>query len=136
MMIVDTSALLAFFDRAEPAHSAVAAAIGAGHEILVLSTYVLGEVDYLVSTRHGVSAELAVLDELTGGAWELACLDPNEIRAARDLIARYAGQRIGLADASIVVLAQRFGTRIVVTLDRRHFDLLRTSTGDVLTIVP
>jgi len=41
--------------------------------------------DYLVSTHHGVTAELAVLDELTGGAWKLACLDPDEVRAARDL---------------------------------------------------
>jgi hypothetical protein len=36
----------------------------------------------------------------------------------------------------VVVLAERFGTRIVATLDRRHFGLLRTSTGEPLTIVP
>ncbi|MHA6798134.1 hypothetical protein [Bounagaea algeriensis] len=28
-----------------------------------------------VATRHGVKAELAVLDELAGGAWELATVD-------------------------------------------------------------
>ncbi len=135
-MIVDTSALLAFFDRAEPTHSAVSAALGAGHAPLVVSPYVLAEVDYLVSSRHSVAAELAVLDELSGGAWELASLDIKELRAARSLIARYPDQRIGLADASVVVLAERFGTRTIATLDQRHFRVLRTSAGEPLTIVP
>ncbi len=135
-MIVDTSALLAFFDRAEPEHLAVSAALEASDSPLVVSPYVLAEVDYLVSTRHGVPAELAVLDELAGGAWELPCLERTDVRAARDIIARYSDQRIGLADASIVVLAERFGTRTIATLDRRHFGILRTSTGEALIIVP
>ena len=96
----------------------------------------LAEVDYLVSTRHGVPAELAVLDELAGGAWELVGLERTDVRAARDIIARYSDQRIGLADASMVVLAERFGTRTIATLDKRHFGVLRTSTGEAFTIVP
>ena len=135
-MIVDTSALLAFFDRAEPEHLAVSVALEASNSPLVISPYVLAEVDYLVSTRHGLQAELAVLDELTGGAWELVGLERTDVRAARDIIARYSDQRIGLADASMVVLAERFGTRTIATLDKRHFGVLRASTGEAFTIVP
>jgi hypothetical protein len=37
-------------------------------------------VDHLVATRHGVDAELAVLDELTGGgAWEPTRFDASTI---------------------------------------------------------
>ncbi|WP_454299230.1 PIN domain-containing protein [Salana multivorans] len=68
-MIVDTSALLAYFDAGEPAHRSVAAVIDAATSPLVVSPYVVAEVDYLVLTRHGTAAELVVLEELAGGAW-------------------------------------------------------------------
>lgn len=135
-MIVDTSALLAFFDSAEPRHPDVARAIEVAGELMVVSPYVIAELDYLVATRHGVQAELAVLDELGGGAWELACLDVAELRTARTIVDRYADQRIGLADASNVVLAQRFGQTSIATLDRRHFSVLRALDGSALTLVP
>jgi uncharacterized protein len=41
------------------------------------------------------------------------------------MIAKYRDQEMGVADASIVVLADRYHTRTIVTLDRRHFDVLR-----------
>jgi predicted nucleic acid-binding protein len=41
-------------------------------------------------------------------------------------VARYADLDVGLADASIVVLAARHDTRDVLTLDERHFRAVRT----------
>ena len=67
-MIVDTSALLAYFDRREPDHAAVAKVLEGSTEPLVVSPYVVAETDYLVATRHGIDAELAALAELAGGA--------------------------------------------------------------------
>jgi predicted nucleic acid-binding protein len=52
------------------------------------------------------------------------------------VIEQYAGQGIGVADASIVVLADRLGTRTIATLDRRHFEVLRPLAGGRFTIVP
>ena len=52
------------------------------------------------------------------------------------MIERYADQEIGLADASIVVLARRHGTRTIATLDRRHFDVVRPLDGGRFTVVP
>jgi uncharacterized protein len=135
-VIVDTSALLAFFDRSEPDHAAVAAAIARTTEPLVVSPYVVAELDYLVATRHGVEAELAVLDELASGAWDLAAFSPPDLVAARQLVERYADQAVGVADASIVVLAARYETRRIATLDHRHFDVLRPLDGGRFKIVP
>ncbi len=80
--------------------------------------YVLAEVDYLVATRKGVDAELAVLAELSGGAYELAGMDAPEVAAARQVVERYRDLGIGLAEASLAVLAQRYRTRTILTLDR------------------
>ncbi len=49
---------------------------------------------------------------------------------------RYSNLAIGLADASIVVLAQRHGTRDVLTLDERHFRALRVSGGKRFRVLP
>jgi uncharacterized protein len=135
-VIVDTSALLAFFDTDEPDHAAVAAILETATEPLVVSPYVLAELDYLVSSRLGVSAGLSVLSELAGGAWDLAALDTADLEEARAVVERYADQSIGLADASIVVLAARYQTRTVVSLDRRHFGVVRPIDGGSFEILP
>ena len=135
-LIIDTSALLAYFDASEPDHAAVEKELGASTDLLIVSPYVVAELDYLVATRHGVNAELAVLDELTGGAWELANFDVDDVKQARSIIAKYGGQDIGVADASNVILADRYRTRTIVTLDRRHFEVLRPLTDGQFTLLP
>jgi uncharacterized protein len=135
-VIVDTSALLAFFDVDEPDHSAVSEVLEDATEPLIVSPYVVAELDYLVASRLGVAAELAVLRELAGGAWDLPSITAEELSQATSVIERYADQRIGVADASNVVLANRYRTRTIVTLDRRHFDVLRPLTGGRFVVLP
>jgi len=135
-MIVDTSALLAFFDADEPDHDAVSRVLDAATEPLVVSPYVVAELDYLVGSRLGVSAELAVLTELAGGAWDLPAFGVEDLAEAGSLVERYADQSIGVADASNVVLAARYQTKTIVTLDRRHFAVLRPVAGGRFTILP
>jgi predicted nucleic acid-binding protein len=135
-VIVDTSALLAFFDTDEPDHAAVTAVVETTTEPLVVSPYVVAELDYLVASRLGVSAELAVLRELAGGAWDLAAFGTEDLAKAHAVVERYADQSIGLADASIVILASRYQTRTVVTLDRRHFGVVRPIDGGSFKILP
>ena len=136
-MIVDTSALLAFFNAREPDHEAVSAAI-ADHDdgLLVVSPYVVAELDHLVATRISVDAEIAALNELSSGAWELAELGAEDLRSASAVIAKYRDQNIGVADASIAVLADRYRTKQILTLDRRHFTVLRPIHGGRFSILP
>lgn len=136
MIVADTSGLLAYFNRLEPAHEAVSRIIDEQGDDLVVSPYVLAELDYLVATRHGVPAELAVLSELARGSWILAEFASEHLERASDVIDRYRDQDIGLADASLVVLAHEFSTRRILTLDRRHFDVLRPLDGGRFTVLP
>jgi uncharacterized protein len=135
-VIVDTSALLAFFDRDEPDHRAVSDILVGATEPLAVSPFVVAELDYLVASRLGISAELAVLRELASGAWDLPAIDAEDMTRASAIIERYADQRIGIADASIIVLAARYRTRTIVTLDRRHFDVVRPLNGSRFTVLP
>lgn len=136
MTIADTSGLLALFNRTEPEHEAVRKLVAEIDDPLVVSPYVVAELDYLVATRVGIDAELAVLEELSGGAYELAHVGADDLARASDVIARYRDQSIGIADASIVVLAHRFRTREILTLDRRHFGVLRPLSGGRFKLLP
>lgn len=136
MVIVDSSAVLAAYLDCEMLHADVKVALDAADAPLVLSPYVIAEVDHLLLQRRGVMTELAVLRDHAGGAWELAQFDEADLNAATDVIAKYADEDIGVTDASIVVLAKRYGTRTIATLDRRHFEVLRPLDGGWFTIVP
>ncbi len=135
-MIVDTSAILAFFDRDEPDHEALTAVLSQSSEPLVVSPYVIAEVDYLIGSRLGMAAEVAALRELAGGAWVLATIDAIDLARTEPILERYADHAIGVADASNVVLADRYQTTTIATLDRRHFSVLRPLSGGYFAIVP
>jgi predicted nucleic acid-binding protein len=83
-----------------------------------------------------VAAELAVLAELASGAYELATFDATDVQRAAEVIERYRDQALGVADASIAVLADRFGTRELLSLDHRHFDVVRPIAGGRFTLLP
>lgn len=135
MIIADISGLLAFFNRNEPAHAAVVGALDAHDGHLVVSPFVIAELDYLVATQLGLAAELTVLSELAGGAYDIASFSASKLRSCADVIAAYPDQEIGVTDASLVVLADRFETNRVLTLDRRHFDVLRPLAGGHFELV-
>lgn len=136
MIIADTSGLFALFNRKEPDHHAVAKAVGEETEPLVVSPFVLAEVDYLAATRLGVAAESAILEELSSGAYQLAAFTQADLISARNIIERYGDQQIGLADVSLLVLADRHRTRSILTLDHRHFDVVRPLSGGRFRILP
>jgi len=136
MLICDTSGLLPHFNASDPDHAGVRAAVESDPGPFVVSPFVLAELDYLLVTRRGVDAEVDVLAELAGGAWELPAFGRGDLGAATTLMERYRDQAIGLTDASLVVLADRFRTRSVLTLDRRHFDVLRPLSGGRFRLLP
>lgn len=103
---------------------------------LILSPFVLAELDYLLLSRGGVNSELTFLDDVSRGGYELAIVERKDVVACRDIIRDYFDIPIGIADASLVVLAERYRTRRILTLDRRHFSALRTSRGEPFELLP
>jgi uncharacterized protein len=54
----------------------------------------------------------------------------------RRVARRYRDLELGLADASIVVLAERFGTRRLLTLEERAFRSVTPLQGGQFTLLP
>ncbi len=136
MIVLDTSGLLAAIDASQQHHAAAAGALLAATPPLLVSPFVLAELDYLLATRVSIEAELAFLGEIARGAYRLEPLSGDDIAAARDLVDRYRDLGIGIADASLVVLASRHATRDVLSLDQRHLRAMRLPDGSSFRILP
>ena len=136
MIIADTSGLLTLFNRTEPQHAEVRKLVARLDEPMVVSPYVVAEIDYLVATRVGVETELEVLAELGGGAYVLPDIGGDDLARIVDVLGKFRDQGIGVADASVVLLAERYRTRSLLTLDHRHFDVLRPIQGGRFRLLP
>jgi predicted nucleic acid-binding protein len=125
MILVDTSGLLAAIDASQRHHLAAAAALRESGGPYLLSPFVLAELDYVVSTRVSQDASLALLEQVADGAYRLEPMSAGDVAAASVVVDRYRDLQLGLADASIMVLAERFRVWDVLTLDERHFRPIR-----------
>lgn len=136
MILLDSSGLLAAIDASQRDHKAAAKALAAAQPPLLLSPFVLAELDYFLATRVGTHAEAALLDEVASGAYQLEPFSRGDVAAALATINDYADLAVGLADASIVVLADRHNVSEVLTLDERHFRALRRRNGAAFRLLP
>ncbi len=135
-LVVDAGALYAQADADDPRHIAVRAILEAEREAIVTTELAVAEADYLILDRLGPQVELAFLDDLTEGTYLVECLDRAQLTVAREVVTRYLDLRIGLADASLVVLAERYATRRLLTLDERAFRAVAPLQGGHFTVLP
>ena len=102
----------------------------------MLSPFVLAELDCFLGGSVGIDAALDFLRDVESGAYDLAAFGTNDVAEARTIMHRYRDLAIGLADASLVVLAGRYGTERILTLDERHFRALRSPRGRPFELLP
>jgi uncharacterized protein len=135
-ILVDTSGLYAFIDADDRHHLDVRRYLEESSEALVVPVTVLPEIDYLVTSRLGVRVELAMLRTLASGEIQLEPLTPVDMRRCIELVETYADSDIGLVDASIVAIAERLRILQVLTLDQRHFRMIRPRHCPALDLLP
>lgn len=136
MILVDTSAVLQLVSSTGLLHEDVHRIVDELAGPFLLSPFVLAELDYMLGKRHGQASQLALLGEVVEGAYELAEFSGSDVERAAAVMRRYADLRVGLADASIVVLAERHGSTDVLTFDRRHFRAMRGPGGRPFRLLP
>jgi predicted nucleic acid-binding protein len=87
VILLDTSGLLAPLDAAQLQHAAAGACLAAARLPLLLSPFVLAELDYLVAARVGAGARASLLAEVERGAYLLETICsrpmPDEPRSQR-----------------------------------------------------
>jgi hypothetical protein len=133
-VLADTSGLIALLDR-DDRHYQAAIDVARANTLTVPST-VLPEVDYLVSKYLGEAVAQAFIQDLADGYFNYLTVELEDIRSALDVMTRYKGVPLGLVDASLVALAERYHLPSILTLDRRHFSLIKPRGLEYLELLP
>ena len=136
MIVVDTSVILAYMNSADEHHERVRNWLLEADDDLVTTPLIVAEADHLVATRGGRAAASALRADLAAGAYVVDWW-PQAITTAVRVADRYADMPLGLADASLVALAERHETVDVATLDERHFRAVRPlAAGAAFRLLP
>jgi len=96
---------------------------------LIVPQLVVTEVTYLLGTRLGVESEIRFLGDLAAGNFLPEPVAPADWLRIAELVGRYRDLPLGTVDASVVAAAERLSVGAVGTLDRRHFTIVRPTSG-------
>jgi predicted nucleic acid-binding protein len=100
----------------------------------VIPALVVAEVTYMAGRRLGTAPEAAFLRGLA--EFDIEAPSPEDWPRIAELVEQYADFPLGGADASVIALAERLGTDVVITFDRRHFSAVRPRHCVALRILP
>jgi predicted nucleic acid-binding protein len=135
VIVLDTSGIIAAYNRQDRAHRASHEILAHTGEHMVVSPLVLAEVDYLATKYLGPAAALTVLGELERTTSVVPFVN-DDLRQAAAVLERYMDMNLGLTDAANVVIAGRYKTTRLLTLDG-HYRAIRPLTGaDGFTTLP
>ena len=132
--VVDSGPLYAAVDADDDDHARCLEVLQRADLDLVVPALVVAEVAYLVGRRLGAGVEAAFLRGLAELEVEAPIVE--DWTAIAELVERYGDFPLGGTDASVAVLADRLGTDLIVTLDRRHFGAVRSSSGRPFRLLP
>lgn len=110
--------------------------IEAADEPLVIPAPVLVEVDYWIHARLYPGVLVALLEDITSGAYLVEELRAEDYGRVRQVCDRYADSDVGFVDAAVLAIVERLNEPKLATLDRRHFGLLRPRHVDALKLLP
>ncbi|TMD85524.1 MAG: PIN domain-containing protein [Chloroflexi bacterium] len=132
--VVDTGPLYAAVDQDDQDHGRSVAVLQQPGLRLVIPALVIAEACYLIGTRLGAAIEARFVATMTG--FEVRAPEPQDWQRIGALVERYKDFPLGGVDASVVVLADRLRTRVIITLDRRHFGAVRGMGGHPFQLLP
>jgi len=135
-LVLDTGVLYAILDGKQPAHDSCLRLVAEANERLIVPDPVLVELDYLVRKTTTVETWRRFVDQVVDETYGIFPLGGEALVRAAELEVEYADLNLGFVDASVVAVCEQLSEERVATLDRRHFSIVRTKFGRLLSIVP
>jgi hypothetical protein len=133
--LLDTGFLLAVLDADDKYHDVSSLALDEESQP-ALPDVVLPELAYLTQRELGSSALAEFLRFVAKGELTIERTQTSDLSRAADLLEQYADNHIDFVDCVIVAIAERLNITRIMTLDRRHFSIVRPKHCPVFEIVP
>ena len=116
-----------------------AALISEAGEDLVVPALVLAELDYWCARRLPPIGWRTFLEDVLAGVYRVESPRRGRVSDLEPAVLQttYADMGIGIVDASVIALAERLRERRrLVTLDHRHFRVVRPAHVETLELLP
>ncbi|MCP3979587.1 MAG: PIN domain-containing protein [bacterium] len=127
MILVDTGPLVALFDPRDDHHRICRDLLERNRDEMISTVSVLTEAFHLLDPSSRGAA--ALREFFLARGMGMFYLDDDATRRAFRLMERYSDHPMDLADASLVVAAERLRADTVWTIDRRDFATYRIRHG-------
>lgn len=124
-IIADTGFWYALINKKDRFHQNALLALQNLDAPLISTCQVVTETSYLLQSRMGQQVACEFLKSGSEGFFEIYDLSSQELQRASILMAQYANLPMDLADASLVVLAEKLGHGLILSTDRRDFGAYR-----------
>lgn len=135
-LVLDTGPIVALLNRGDPDHERCARVLAETSESLVVPGPVMVEVDYWCRKLIGLEALEVFIADLMAGAYLWHDLGLTGLERAIEIELQYRELQIGLVDAAVIATCEMLDEERVVTLDRRHFSVIRPMHRQHLTLLP
>ena len=135
-LLVDAGPLFAYVDRRDRFHDETLDVFERHAGPLLVPIMVVAEVMHLVATRLGTEPEVRLLADFAAGTLIAEPVAASDWLRIGQLVGRYHELRLGTVDASVVAAAERLAIDTIVTLDRRHFSVVRPSHVEAFVLLP
>ena len=128
-IIVDTGPLVALFHARDRHHEAAKAVLESNPAVLVSTWPVITEACHFLAQ----AGRRALLTFVRRGALRVEALSVEDVPQLDELLARY--ERMDIADATLVLIAEKTGITEIFTIARRDFEAYRTRSGRRLRLL-
>lgn len=132
--VLDTGPLVALLNRNDAHHRRCVDLFASLTGTPFVPTTVMVEVCWLLGQHPDVEAEF--LDAVADGAFTLVAITTADLTRMAELVRQYADFPLGAVDASVVAIAERLDLHEIITLDRRHFSVVRPRHIPAFTLLP
>lgn len=135
VVVADTGFVVALLNRSDIGHTDAVAVYQQQQQILLPQT-VLAEVAYLLGRDAGIVITIAFLRGIVASRFNLVALTDGDLERVAEILEKYADSRIDFVDASVMAVAERYGSKTILTLDQRDFRLFRPKHCEGFEILP
>lgn len=127
--LIDAGPIIALFDRSDRYHRLVTEFLQVEEFKLTTTWPVVTEASHLLD--FSLRAQLALLEWIQRGGLAVYEIDIDGVRRAMALMEKYHDRPMDLADATLVVAAEKTGIREIVSIDS-DFLVYRTENNQLI----
>lgn len=133
--LLDTGFLLAVLDADDEMHEICVVAL-TEERAPILPDMVIPELAYLVLSELGYPVLIKFLGSIVKGELVLERATNQDWARTAEVLEKYADSKIDFVDCMIMAMAERLNIKRIMTVDQRHFQILRPQHCPAFEIVP